>query len=511
MKSDFKTGKEGEFSFCNNGECRYGYYMPIGTRNWQLVYTVKDESVNRTLNNIYRINNKHSLFVAMCYLVWLACIVFYFHKANKEVKNAHLEISKSMEILHIALRHSNQPIFEYNPELKVIKQITDFPNPLFNNDEQSLSIENIITQNIILPQSIVSFMQLFETIKNCSEARADIQINSYGETPWIRISFHNIYKENSITSCVGFIEDITELKIIEQQTKRKLELQDALISKALLYAKADIETNNFLEMNGEESEIPYDEFLQKNIIDRVRPEDKAYVSQELSLNVLRNKFEQGTDTIETQFIMNFNGTDKWVSCLEYCNFTNQSKLIIIISDIDKKKRQEISLLYQAERDGLTGLYNSSTTRAKIEEALSSPLSSNAKQIFILLDLDNYKLINDTFGHDYGNQVLIEVTNSIKNRFRSSDIIGRIGGDEFVIFLRNMNKNNNIDIMLKELCNIISKTYSKDGKEVHLSASIGVSTVPNDGNTFDELFKKSDIALYEVKHQNKNGYRYYENL
>lgn len=215
------------------------------------------------------------------------------------------------------------------------------------------------------------------------------------------------------------------------------------------------------------------------------------------------------DTIETQFRMNLNGSAKWVSCTEYCHPANPSKMILIINDIDQKKRKEIELQNQAERDGLTGLYNAVTTRKKIEEALAYGYQSDEKQVFVLLDLDNYKLINDTFGHIYGDQVLVDVAQMMKKRFRSSDIIGRMGGDEFVILLRNIRSYQYVGALIHELCDMIYKTYTQDGQGVTLSASVGVTWAPLDGRTFAELYQKSDIALYQVKKQSKNGYKHYD--
>lgn len=118
-------------------------------------------------------------------------------------------------------------------------------------------------KHIIAAQSVTAFLQLFKDITIHPSAKVDIQINHTKEDIWCRISLHNIYEGNVVAGTVGFLEDITELKRIELQSKQKQELQDALIAKALLYAKVDLDSGFLLEMNGKESQRSFDLFLQK--------------------------------------------------------------------------------------------------------------------------------------------------------------------------------------------------------------------------------------------------------
>lgn len=512
IKADFANGKEGGFSFCDGEQRRYGCYMPIGISNWQIVYTVKDTAMGEKLDSIYRINTKNAVIAGICHIQLLLCVTWYFVKANREVKKANREVSKKMEMLHMAMQHSRYLVFEYNPKCRELTSQTDFHNTLFADTEQGVTPEDIVEKGVIEAQSVEPFMALFETIKTAPNAKADVQICGNTENMWLRFLLRNIYDEkNALVGTVGFVEDITEHKRLEKQTKYKMDLQNALMAKAIIHARADVETGHLLDENSAETPAMYDAFLQEEIIANVCPEDKAYVLQELSLKNINEKFKQGKDESETQFLMNCGGTVKWVSCVVYRGAIKKNKAILIITDIDKKKCEELELKRKAERDGLTGLYNAATARAKIEEALASGYMSDEQQVLILFDLDNYKQINDTFGHDCGDQVLVEVAEIMTKRFRSSDIVGRMGGDEFVVLLRNMRSCQYAEKLIKELSDRIRRTYTKDGKNVTLSASIGVTRAPNDGYTFADLYKKADEALYYVKEHNKDGYKYYEDL
>lgn len=509
IKDDFQNRRKGEFTFCEQGECKYACYMPIGTKNWQLLYTVKDTDVDNKLNKIFKIDITYTLFTSICQLLWIVCIIWYFRKTNKEINKANHEVNKNIEILQIALEHSKQPIFEYNQSSKEMILKTNFPNPLFQGIEKTISPEELVNKNVICTRSKDEFLKMFDDIKDGSFCKSNIQIYYETKLIWLRISLYNIYKEDTIYTTVGFVEDITEIKKIEEHTQYKLELQDALVSKSLLYAKVDLNTEKLLEIDGEETQADYQTFLDEKILKYVNKNERNYVLDALSLYTLKEKGKCGIDVTEKQFMMEFHGEMRWVSCMMYCNVLRRSKLILVINDIDHKKRKEIDLQYRAERDGLTELYNAATTRLKIEEALISGCFSEEKQVLILLDLDNYKQINDTFGHSYGDDVLRDVSNIMKSRFRSSDIIGRIGGDEFIILLRNIRSYQYVEKLIKQLSEEIHRTYSKDDKTVTISASIGVSKVPIDGKTFATLYEKADIALYQVKKKGKNNYRYYE--
>ncbi len=509
IQDDFDNRREGEFSFCEGGVCKYACYMPIGTKKWQLMYTVKDTEIDKKLDRILKIDITYTVITTICQLVWIFCIIWYFHKANKEVNKANQEVNKNIEILQTALERSKQPIFEYNQNTREMILKTNFLNPLFQENEKVLLPENLIENKTVSAQSKEEFLKLFEEIKTKVNCNADIQIHFGSKLLWLRISLYNIYKQDKIYMTVGFMEDITEIKEIEQNTKNQLELQDILVVKSLLYAKVDLLTEKLLEVNGKRTSYSYEVFLSECILKYVNEIDAVHLKQELSLRILMEKSSQGVEVSEKQFQMNINGKMRWVSCMLYCNALKRSKLMLIINDIDRKKREEIDLQYRAERDGLTGLYNAATAHLKIKEALVSGFFSEEKQVLLLLDLDNYKQINDTFGHSYGDKVLKDVATILKSRFRSSDIIGRIGGDEFIILLRNIRSYSYTETLIKQLCNQLNITYEKNGKKVSISASVGVSKIPVDGETYTILYEKADAALYKVKKKGKNNFSYYE--
>ena len=163
----------------------------------------------------------------------------------------------------------------------------------------------------------------------------------------------------------------------------------------------------------------------------------------------------------------------------------------------------------SEVDKLTKLYNKSTTenicKLKLIEfdKLEYPKPLMA---FFIIDLDHFKSANDTFGHQFGDKILVEFAAKIRKIFRPNDCIGRFGGDEFIVILDNLPS---VDIITRKADSIkkITEELTIDGKHVGVTASIGISIVPPQGTDYDTLFKAADTELYRVKAKGRNGYSF----
>lgn len=511
IKSDFEGRKEGGFSYTYEGSQYYACYVPIGPNRWQLIFTVSDSSTDEIVQSLYSLDTKNTIFAGLCYLVLTLCIIWHFRQSDLKIRKAYQDAKRNMEYMHIAMDHSKNTVFEYNQQSKVAQIKTQAKNPLFPAPVMTCVPESFIAMDVIAPDSVPAFEELFDTIQTSRSCEGEIRLIAGAKDMWYRILMHNIYDErNMVIGTVGIVEDISKQKEQEAETRRKLQIQDTLIANALEYGKVDLETGTLLEFNGEESGMPYQDFLYKNVQEKVSQEHAAYVEKKLSLEFVRQAYQEGRETVEMQFLMKCGSAYRWVSCVVYkINMDAENTVIFVVTDIDDRKRQEIALKEQAERDGLTGLYNAVTTRSKINELLSQKDSLNETHVFVLLDLDNYKQINDTFGHSYGDQVLVDIATTLNTRFRSSDIVGRLGGDEFIILLRSVRSYGYAEHMIEELCKAIHKTYTDGDLSVTISASIGIAIAPTDGSTFEQLYKKSDIAQYHVKRQGKNGFSRYQ--
>ena len=192
---------------------------------------------------------------------------------------------------------------------------------------------------------------------------------------------------------------------------------------------------------------------------------------------------------------------------------NATKFIGTMTDIDKEKKEKSRLISQAETDQLTGFLNKISTSLKIGETIREyPEDDGA---LLLLDLDDFKKLNDTYGHQVGDNFLRTYTGKLFLQFSANDVLGRIGGEEFVVYVNSRSENGS-DIKsiaeraaknILEICRSV-KIDGVDEDRV-FTCSVGIAMYPHDGASYTELYEKADNAMYTVKRSGKNNYAFYK--
>lgn len=204
------------------------------------------------------------------------------------------------------------------------------------------------------------------------------------------------------------------------------------------------------------------------------------------------------------------GAPRWYRLLFLTQFKDDGKplsAIGIIFNIDDEMQAMDRLRSQAEQDSLTGLYNRKETEKRIKQFLDSRPELNCA--LFMVDMDNFKLINDTNGHMVGDVVLSEAALTMKSLMRSTDIVGRIGGDEFTVFMKDIPSKHAAEKKAERLTDSFRHLFEHEKFSVQLSCSIGVAVYPEDGRDFKTLYKHADQALYQAKTNGKNKYVMYD--
>ena len=178
-------------------------------------------------------------------------------------------------------------------------------------------------------------------------------------------------------------------------------------------------------------------------------------------------------------------------------------------DITELKKAQQNLEHIAHHDALTGLPNRLLLNKKLEYALNIARRANEQVGVLYLDLDRFKDINDTIGHDIGDLLLKDVAHRLHNNIRDSDICSRLGGDEFVVVLNRIDQYSRIQEKCEQLLQLISRPYSLQGHLLSVFASAGISVFPQDGNSVDELIRNADAALHKAKELGRNRSYHYE--
>lgn len=182
--------------------------------------------------------------------------------------------------------------------------------------------------------------------------------------------------------------------------------------------------------------------------------------------------------------------------------------IASFTDISDRKAAEARIEHLAHYDMLTGLLNRFSLESRMEQALFTAKRDQQQLAVLFVDLDRFKYINDSMGHHVGDQLLIEVANRLRSCLRESDIVARIGGDEFVIVLTGLKEINQVPTLARNIINQLSLPYSINDNVFDSSPSIGISIYPSDGDNIDELLKNSDIAMYHAKDQGRKNFQFF---
>ncbi len=182
----------------------------------------------------------------------------------------------------------------------------------------------------------------------------------------------------------------------------------------------------------------------------------------------------------------------------------------VARDITDRKRAEELISYQAYHDILTDLPNRMLFKDRLGLAVIQAKRKMTELAVMFIDLDRFKLVNDTLGHVKGDELLQQASVRLKECLRRGDTLARQGGDEFTIVLPELRDREDAKLIADKFLECLQKPFDLDGHEVHISASIGIAIYPTDGESIDELLRHADIAMYQVKALGKNGHSFYHN-
>ena len=183
-------------------------------------------------------------------------------------------------------------------------------------------------------------------------------------------------------------------------------------------------------------------------------------------------------------------------------------LIGTIIDITERKRAEARVLHLAHYDELTGLPNRSMFNERVGHALVQARRGARELAILFIDLDHFKKINDTLGHEAGDRALKLIAERLRGCLRESDTVGRLGGDEFVVLIEDLSRSESVAEVANKILVDIARPFPLDAGEYHLTASIGISTYPGDSTDMQGLMKNADISMYRAKEQGRNNYQFY---
>lgn len=219
--------------------------------------------------------------------------------------------------------------------------------------------------------------------------------------------------------------------------------------------------------------------------------------------------------IDIQLRHKVRAADRWVHCLfskvEDIQNPDDSLLEVVVYDITERAEREQNIIYEAEHDPMTLLLNRRASMVKLEQSIIDAEKRNRNFAILMIDLDGFKDVNDTYGHDAGDKVIIEVSNRIKQFFRGTDVVSRWGGDEFLIgFSFSANYDTAVSDIATDLQSQITLPIEIGHEQTAIvGSSIGISLFPEHDNLIPKLIEKADESMYFVKNNGKNFFHFYQ--
>lgn len=182
--------------------------------------------------------------------------------------------------------------------------------------------------------------------------------------------------------------------------------------------------------------------------------------------------------------------------------------VMVFHDVTDKKRAQNQLQHIAFHDTLTGLPNRALFRKKLLKSMADARLMQKHAAVIFMDLDRFKSINDSLGHGAGDELLILVSKRLKQCVRDSDVVCRMGGDEFTAVLSSISEPQSVSVIAEKIINSIAQPFNISGREIRISTSIGIALYPDDSEDLDDLLINADTAMYHAKSQGRGNYQYF---
>lgn len=441
----------------------------------------------------------------------------------RELMEVQRQLKISQERYEIALQQARTALWEYDIREHTIQRIDNVRgqfSEIFPNEGVIEGVPDaLIAQGILFEDSIREIEVMYSKLKEgYKKVSGQLHMrNRNGEERWVEIRCTTIFDEaGRAIKAIGISKDISEQKRLESSYQNERKLQEIMNAGFLSVFEVNVTQNRMILIDKEAAaklssppeEGVYDEILQA-ALSKIHPDFQKKVYEKMNCRALHLAYMRGIHTCNVEYRLKRKGCYHWINAsIQLLKKDSSADIFarVFLKDIQAQKEKEEKLQKEVHIDALTGAYNRKGIITHIEELLRQ--NPEAISACVSLDIDNFKEVNDTFGHLYGDAVLSETAKKIQKLCRNDTLIGRLGGDEFVAFFPRLQSEEVLMHAAERLQSALVNTYTSGSHMVKTSVSMGISFYPRHGTTFTELYDKADIAMYHCKRNGKNGWTVY---
>lgn len=371
------------------------------------------------------------------------------------------------------------------------------------------------TQKFISPESQALIHALYADAVHQPKAH-DVELHmrtAKGRSLWVRSIGGATWQDGRLLKRTSVLQDVTERKLAEaalraSEARWKLALEstgDGVWDWHIETGK-EFFSQRLLQMCGYEG----GDLMSRpeEFDDRTHPDDIPQLNQ-----ARLDHFEGRTPSYQSERrILCKDGSWKWVLSRGMVISRDAQgrplRMIGTFTDVTQRKESEALITQQALLDALTGLPNRRMLRDRLEQEIRKCNRDDQQLAILFIDLDHFKEVNDTLGHDNGDLLLVEVARRLQHCVRDCDTVARMGGDEFTIILTELDGASHLEGVLQKILHTVEEVFQLGAEQIFVSASIGITMYPMDGTAIESLFKNADQALYVAKGAGRNRFSFF---
>lgn len=441
---------------------------------------------------------------------------------NKEEALVQKETETKFQekFVEIALNSANLIAWEYDVNEHSISPRDGFRNP-FGFKGKVMNVPMcLVEKEIVHPQDINKLIELHRKMdQGIVYAEGMFRMKHSGSDDYrhYNIRYTNTYDaENRPYKAIGLVQDISAMQEIRNNYFIEMEFNKSLQSETIAAIMMNLDQRKIEKFRGSEMfpkelemRLSYDN-LRELLMEYFDDDEEAHdYAKSMSTEVLKNRYENNKKSMHYEFLKIWHDTGKkqWIELEIFLRKRPETGDVIAIGylkDIDERVREKERLEELAHQDRMTGLYHHEYTMSAIRKYLRGE-GREGVHALMMIDLDNFKCINDTYGHIVGDKVIVEMANRLKVLFRKTDIIGRFGGDEFIVLMKNIGSMERIEMKAEQLRNqLLLEVESEDGP-LCFTSCIGISVCEDGNKSYREMMEEADREMYKVKKNGKNNY------
>jgi diguanylate cyclase (GGDEF)-like protein len=436
-----------------------------------------------------------------------APIINEVQNTNNPILQENIALKNQLDAIHLKAatlidfpKYNKEPIFAFDRDGKVV----------FQNEPTKLKLPHIKQMSDVFAN--ISIVDIYNMIDNQETKSTTVKIN-------YKYYLLNCIGSRDVNRILVYGFETTEINLLNKDLKRQYGLIENIINAVPFRIFWKDKDGRYLGANSlflQDAQLkkPHD-IIGKTDFEMPWAKTQAQLYRDDDIHTMNNK-KPKLNYEETQ--TNSLGETIVVSTSKIPLKDEDESIIGILGsyyETTKQKEMQQALLkqkdileHQAYHDSLTGLPNRVLFHDRLTQAIKKAKRNNTKIALLFIDLDHFKEINDSFGHEIGDKVLKSVSKKLSDAIRVEDTASRLGGDEFTVIIDDLTKEQDATRAAKKILEVLEQPVFIEENKLYISSSIGISIYPDDGLTSQSLLKYSDIAMYKAKNKGRNNFQYY---